>query len=92
MSGVGTDIDMVNCHPTILLYICKQENIICPNLEYYVNNRSAMIKDSPGLKHGVIKFINVSNASTSDNFLANFKKECKVIHSLCSRLPSLLDI
>lgn len=38
-SGITTDIDMVNAHPTILLYVCKKHNIMCPNLEAYVMNR-----------------------------------------------------
>lgn len=86
LDGVGTDIDMVNCHPVILLYICKQNEVICPILEYYVNNRSSMIKDSPNLKHDIIQYINGSKSSTTDKFLANFKKECKDIHSALFKL------
>lgn len=39
MRGRGTDIDMKNCHPVILRYVCKLHNIDCPELEYYINNR-----------------------------------------------------
>ena len=33
-----TDIDMVNCHPVLLQYICKKDNIRCPILTEYVEN------------------------------------------------------
>ena len=38
-----TDIDMKNAHPVILRYICKINNIPCPNLEYYINNRDSVL-------------------------------------------------
>jgi len=38
------DIDIINCHPVILMQICKQNNIECPNLENYINNRSEYIE------------------------------------------------
>jgi hypothetical protein len=43
-NGFTTDIDMVNCHPKILLYLCKKHNIPCENLEYYCNNRNAVLE------------------------------------------------
>lgn len=39
------DIDMVNCHPTILLKICKDNNWACPNLERYVTERDTIIAE-----------------------------------------------
>lgn len=38
------DVDIVCCHHQILLQICKENNIICPNLQNYVNNREQMLK------------------------------------------------
>ncbi len=38
-----TDIDMVNCHPTILYQICKLFDIPCKSLEDYVTNRQKYI-------------------------------------------------
>jgi len=40
-----TDIDMCNCHFTIAKYLCELNNILCPNLTYYVNNRDKVLKD-----------------------------------------------
>ena len=33
------DIDMKNCHPTILYQLCVKHDISCPYLKVYVNNR-----------------------------------------------------
>ena len=38
-----TDIDMKNAHPTILRYICKINNELCPQLDCYVNNRDSIL-------------------------------------------------
>lgn len=39
-----TDIDVKNCHPVILRWLCKKHNIPCPQLEYYINNRDELMK------------------------------------------------
>ena len=39
------DIDLENCHPTLLLNICKANSIICKHLSRYVNNRDDFIDD-----------------------------------------------
>ena len=39
------DFDMVNAHPTILLYLCKIHNIQCYELERYVNNRTFILNE-----------------------------------------------
>jgi hypothetical protein len=39
MRGIGTDLDMVNAHPVILLHVCNLHGIQCPELEYYINHR-----------------------------------------------------
>lgn len=39
------DIDIINCHPEILLQICKYNNINCDYLSDYVNNRSQHLND-----------------------------------------------
>lgn len=86
MAGISTDIDMCACHATILLYICKQNKIACPYLEYYINHRKEMIKESPAIKHDVLEIINASNKARTDGFLANFKKECGAIRAALFKL------
>ena len=35
-----TDVDMVNCHPIILLNLCERHNILCPYLKNYCEHRA----------------------------------------------------
>lgn len=37
--GLMTDIDMKNCHPVILLWLCDKFGIDCPKLREYVEHR-----------------------------------------------------
>ena len=39
------DIDIVNCHPVILLQICKKYNYTCEYLNKYVNDRETIINE-----------------------------------------------
>ena len=41
--GIISDLDIVNCHPNILSWICKQNDIPCPNLDYYIRNRDKIL-------------------------------------------------
>ena len=36
---ISTDIDQSASHPTILRFLCKKNNILTPNLDYFINNR-----------------------------------------------------
>ena len=42
--GILTDIDIVNCHPCLVLNLCDQFNIDAPNLKSYINNRDQLFK------------------------------------------------
>jgi len=39
------DIDMKNCHPTLMLQYAKKFNLSMPNLETYVNNRDEWLEE-----------------------------------------------
>ena len=39
MKGIYTDFDIENAQPCILKNICDDNNIECPHLNYYINNR-----------------------------------------------------
>ena len=43
VSGLNVDIDMVNAHPCILQYICRQNNILCVCLDSYIANRTHLL-------------------------------------------------
>ena len=40
--NLTTDIDQCASHPTILKYLCKKHNILCPNLTYFIDNRETV--------------------------------------------------
>jgi hypothetical protein len=40
-----TDVDIENCHPAILVQICKKNDIECDNLEDYVVNRATYLTE-----------------------------------------------
>ena len=44
--GIYHDIDMVNCHPFILIWICKEYDLLMipKKLKYYVDNRENVLK------------------------------------------------
>lgn len=96
--AIGTnyyDIDMVNCHPTLLLQYCNKNDIKCDNLAYYVNNRDEVIKkimNDYNFNKGEVKklFLSVMNGGKRDGiidpFFINFTKECERIHTFISSL------
>ena len=87
---ICTDIDMVNCHPTILYYICKENNISCINLTEYIENRDKYLEEIAEFDHinkndakvKVLKATNSGNSvRTKSNLLKNLDKELKQIQN-----------
>jgi hypothetical protein len=90
------DIDMVNAHPVILLYLCKKTNFDCPALSKYVKNREKLfklIKNDDGTLVGRDKakqiYLSLTNGGTKDfnsinnpsKHLVQYKKEMTKLHS-----------
>lgn len=44
------DVDMVNCHPVLLQFLCGKNNFRCDALTEYIQNRDTYIKDDPKAK------------------------------------------
>ena len=44
-NGIISDLDIVNCHPIILAWVCKEHQIPCGNLEYYIKHRNKILND-----------------------------------------------
>ena len=93
--GITTDIDMKNCHAVILQYICKLNNINCPNISYYVLNRDTILNDFAD--DGKILFIKAVNSDKRINNIDNkffkaFDKECKEIQKQITKLDIYKDI
>ena len=61
MDGVTTDIDMVNCHPVLLRYICRKNFIMCPQLENYIENRERILSEFESREEGKGAFLRAVN-------------------------------
>ena len=79
------DIDMINCHPVILNYLCKKNNIECNILKNYIDNRE-LILSSFGEDRKIVKelFLSILNGGFKDiysdekqtnNYLKLFENE-----------------
>lgn len=80
------DVDMVNAHPVILRHICNTNNIECPYLDTYVENRDKILTDT-GLSRDDAKklYLIIVNSNDIDvkpvnKHMKGFKKEMKSIH------------
>ena len=62
------DIDMINCHPRVLLSLCQKNKVKCDILKNYVENRN-LILDSFGDDRKTIKemFLSVLNGGFKKN-------------------------
>ena len=87
-----TDIDMTNAHPTILLYLCKQHNIECNKLEYFVNNRELVYKQHTQLDRTDAKLFYLHTLfqhypkTTDVLFYNEFRNEIQSIHIKLSQI------
>jgi len=74
------DIDMINCHPVILSYLCKKNNIKCPCLNKYISNREHYLKKTK-LKRNEAKklYLIITNSDKYDNKLSS--KHLKKYHN-----------
>ena len=61
------DIDMINCHPVILLSLCEKNKVKCNILKNYVENRN-LISDSFGDNRKAVKelFLTILNGGFKD--------------------------
>ena len=60
------DIDIKNCHPNILKFVCDNLGISCPILSKYCDNRDKFFKDNGISKSiGKIAFLSVMNGGSS---------------------------
>ena len=66
------DIDMINCHPVILNYLCKKNNVDCSILKNYIGNRE-LILSSFGEDRKIIKelFLSILNGGFKDIYSDN---------------------
>jgi hypothetical protein len=89
-----TDVDMSNCHPTLLLYLCIKNNIPCSFLKKYVEERdnilSSICSNKEEAKHIILCSINDSekNYRVNNNaFFRDFDNEMKDIQNKITFFP-----
>ena len=95
------DVDMVNCHPVITLWLCEHLNIECRYLEKYVFARdkhiNSLIKLNPDFDRDQIKkYMLAINYGCGDDrynslpnkneFLIEYRKEIKIIQEQISNV------
>ena len=63
------DIDMVNCHPVILLNLCQKNDITCNILKKFVENRDLILDSLGDNRKQVIKmFLTILNGGFKDKY------------------------
>ena len=81
VDNICFDYDMVNAHPTILLYIIKKyfKNLPCNYIEQYVKDRKNVLINNNINKFDILKSINISHKLKTDNpWLQSFHTE--IVH------------
>ena len=79
------DIDMINCHPSILNYLCKKNYADCNILKNYIENRELMLlsfaEDRKSVKELFLSILNggfkdiYSDSKQTNNYLKLFENE-----------------
>ena len=84
LRNTTTDIDMVNCHPVILQYLCNKHNIKSDALQFYNTHREEVLSRFPDRDKGKETFLKAVNddklnKKEKDTGFKEFDKECKDI-------------
>ena len=85
VSGIYNDYDMINAHPSILLYLVEKHipEINFKYLKKYVINRDFFLSKEGITKHSIIKDMNSSKVTNNKNpFMRALDKEFKQIQDI----------
>jgi len=78
------DIDLVNCHPVILLHLCLKNKIRCDTLTQYIINRDKILQTIGGnkndAKQSFLSIMNGGDYNGFSKFLKKFKDEVNEVH------------
>lgn len=69
------DLDIVNCHPTFALYLCRENNISVPILDEYVNKRKEVLESNNIKKRDVLRTMYQDNPKPEISWLKRFALE-----------------
>jgi len=85
-----TDVDMKNCHPTILHQLCIQHNVVCEYLRECVLNRSEVLDKNGLTKLDIIKsMFKKTYVRTTNSWFKCFDAEMQTIQKAFLSNPSL---
>ena len=85
------DIDIKNCHPNILKFICSNINIPCPILTKYCLNREKFFKDNNISKEiGKILFLSIMNGGSKELELLK-NPSLDILELYTNEIPSIHD-
>jgi len=92
------DIDVKNCHPCVLLWLCKKHGIACDFIEQYVMNREPMIQElmtgrgisRDAAKKMLLRAINrddghFQQTENDPEWLYDYHQQCKTISNLLTK-------
>ena len=94
--GLTTDIDQVNCHPVILLHLCKLHEIDAIYLKIYTEERDRRLNDlmeddNINREQAKRKFLVSTNSkfkiATKNDFLRKYDLEMKKLHKAFVDIP-----
>lgn len=98
------DLDIVNCHPTVLRWYCETNHIECEKLSYYVDHRATVFEniikltgtDRDTIKTELLKYINgglLEPTQETPQFYIDFYNEMSTIRfAICELNPELIKI
>jgi phage/plasmid-associated DNA primase len=91
------DVDMKNCHPVILKYLCIKHKIPCPNLQYYINHRDEVLSEFIDREYGKKLFLEAvnndkRNTKEKNRTFKNFDSEMKMIQSIICTIKDYEEI
>lgn len=66
--GMTYDLDMNNCHPHIIMNLCKKHKIPCYNIQKYIENREPYLK-------AIMDELNISRSEAKSLYLTCINKE-----------------
>lgn len=83
------DIDVVNCHPVLLKWLCEQNNFECKYLSMYIADRDKYINGNPAKKTLFLVMTNEGtkiNESRLTDFESGYWNEMKRLHNSFAEL------
>jgi len=98
--GLYIDLDFKNCHPVILSTLCKNNNIECPYLNNYIENRETLLAkwsndldiNKEDCKQNFLAMLNGNKTIYDTDNWMDMMMEFENIHKSISALPIYIKI